>query len=334
MESINVSGIKVMGGGLKGLEVNYVKQETDKKGKEWLNDYWQGRKVPIGDELEKVIKSFRYYLLDVYGYDLEDVNVGDVEITEVNFGNGWFVIKGDKRGGGDKHLKLKTYKVTEEDEYEKYVEVENLIGQLKAEVKDYMEGNSVMSNDQLVMRFYQDKGKATDEFKANFEAMSDKEKEEEATRILEKMGHLVILNSEVNGVDEVSGSEEVNGDGYSISDVEVVEKEEVKPGVNSTPFQIVVGEENVTPDVPAGNVVPMFGAPVVPAVDAKVEGEVNVTPTMDYDVNPANIVVPNFDVVPVAEVVKDNSFGKGIADAFREMEDNEEVFTITPIRQS
>src|SRR3990172_2028662 len=88
-----IIGIKIKDGGMKGLEINYCQQD-EKDGKIWNNEYWTARKVPIGEELENVIKAFRYYLLDILGYEMENCNVADVVIREVNF-NSNVEIKGD-----------------------------------------------------------------------------------------------------------------------------------------------------------------------------------------------------------------------------------------------
>lgn len=190
-----IIGIKIKDGGMKGLEINYCQQD-EKDGKVWNNEYWTARKVPIGEELENVIKAFRYYLLDILGYEMENCNVADVVIREVNF-NSNVEIKGDfKILNGIHSVKLSTGKIDESMEYEKIVELSGLVKQLRGEIEKYMEGKSkAMNESQFVMEFYKKKGKFDE---VEFTGMSDEDKKIKATEILETMGSIVIHNEDMS----------------------------------------------------------------------------------------------------------------------------------------
>lgn len=192
---ISITGIKLKSNGMKGMDVVY-NQQHEKDGKVWNATDTSERKVPVGEELEKVIKAFRYYLMDIYGYNMDDVNVADCLVTAVDFDGGIMICGELKVMNGIKVVKLKTPSVSDDHEYEKMDELRKLVGQLKVEVEKYMEGKSVMSDSQLVMSFYKGKGKFDE---VEFAGMSDEDKKAKATEILEKMGSIVIHNSEMDG---------------------------------------------------------------------------------------------------------------------------------------
>ena len=78
-----ISAVKINSGGLKGLEVCYSKVEKGKDDRDWINEYWTARSFPVNKELDALVKSFRFYLYDVYGYDMDKVNDAELEINEV-----------------------------------------------------------------------------------------------------------------------------------------------------------------------------------------------------------------------------------------------------------
>jgi hypothetical protein len=194
MKKESISGIKIIGGGLKGLEVSYSRLEKDKDGLDWLNNYWTDRSQPINFELKKLVEAFRFYLYDIYGYAIEDTNQAELEILEIKSdGNSFQIVGKQKVLDGTKYVPMKTPKILEEDGYGKYVEVIGLIGQLYAEVGEYMKGNREFNNAQFVIDF----NKGTEFDVAEFNRMTATEQKVMATDILEKMGSIVIHNDEV-----------------------------------------------------------------------------------------------------------------------------------------
>lgn len=201
-KKITITGIKIKQGGMKGLDIDYRREWVDKDGKEWNVNDWTDRKIPVGEKLDKVAKAFRYYLLDIYGYDMDSANFADVSISKISFEGGIKIAGEMKILNGVRCVKLDTTYVDDSLEYDKLGELEALVGQLKDEVLDYMEGKSVMSDNQLVMQFYKKKGKFDE---AEFAGMSDEDKKIKATEILEGFGSLVIHNDDMS----VGGSAEV-----------------------------------------------------------------------------------------------------------------------------
>lgn len=194
-KKLAITGITIKDGGMKGLDV-YYSREVEKEGRVWNVDDTTERKIPVGEDLDKVIKAFRYYLLDIFGYNMEDVNVAECSIKEIMF-DGNIVISGELRVlDGTRVVKIKTCKVDDSVEYSKMDELKGLVKQLKDEVNNYLDGKSMMSESQLVMQFYKKKGKFDE---VEFAGMSDEDKKLEATKILEDFGSIVIHNEDMGG---------------------------------------------------------------------------------------------------------------------------------------
>ncbi len=223
---MKISKVKLVNGGLKGLEVSYEKVE-EKDGREYRNEYVQKRRFPVSGKLEEVVNGFRWYLLDVYGFEMSVANVAEVEVLGVSGDEEGFVISGKMKVlGGDKVVGMNTPYLKEGD-YEKWGEVDKLVGQLYGEVGEYMEGKSEINENQLVMKFWESKGKDMEEYAG----MSDREKKEEATRVLEKMGSIVIHNEDMEEGDVVEEVKE-KGSAKGVSEVDkFIEKAKEKKGI-------------------------------------------------------------------------------------------------------
>lgn len=229
---IQIAGIKLCSGGQKGLEVLYSKVEVGVDGRDWINEYWTSRSLPINEELDGLVKAFRFYLYDVYGYDMENVNQAELEILEVKSDGGNFVIIGKMKVlDGTKYVPLKTCKILGGDDYDKYEEVIKLVGQLYKEVEMYMSGMRDKVNDvQIVLDFNKSKGLEFDE--VAFRGMAGADQRDMATKILEKMGSIVIHRDEVNG-EEVVDANQVD---LEVSIAEVTSPEGRVDFVTSVPF--------------------------------------------------------------------------------------------------
>ncbi len=234
----HLSGIKIQGeSGMKGLHVTFSHQEVI-DGKTWNIDDLQKRKMPVGENLDKVIKAFRYYLLDACGYDMEDMNVAEATIKEISFGGGVRIMGSRKILNGTKMLKLDTKEIDESHEYEKMEELRNLVGQLKAEIDIYMDGKSVVSEKQFVLNFYKDK-KGFDE--AEYAGMSEVDLKAKYTEALEKMGSIVIHNEDMSS--SVGG--EIVEVTETISMSEMIEEAEALSISSSNSTAIVALEGNI-----------------------------------------------------------------------------------------
>lgn len=225
---MKISGIKVIANGLKGLEVNYASTGKDENGREIIVDMWQGRKVPIGPELTRVINAFRFFIYDIYGYDMEKVNDAEMEILGIKAGNGSFLLSGKMKVlDGTKTVAVNTPLVTSQDEYDKYLEVDKLIGQLYTLVAEYMAGKHVMSDSELVKRYSEGKkdkeGNLFDP--AEFDKLPIEVQEEKALEILAKRNNYVAVPMGDMGI-VAEGEEKNDAVGISSSNTVVMTGEE------------------------------------------------------------------------------------------------------------
>ncbi len=304
MEKENfISGVKIIDGGMGGLEVCYSRVEKGKDGRDWINEYWTGRKYPINDELDGLVKAFRFYLYDVYGYDMGGVNDAELGIDEVKSEVGGFKIKGRMKVlDGTKVVKLETPKVLEEDGYVKYEEVMSLVGQLYRGVDSYMEGigDVVVEPKKLLKKDYEKRGKMFDE--AEFDGLSEGEKMDKATKYLEKKGVIVIRQEDMEGSPEVvvdfkdlGAIQEKISKAESVKEVRQILSSDTKDYVSRFPSEGVS-----SPNV--GKITPMFSSP--PVID---------TPK------------PNFEPVVEVKPVAMNNFVDG--------DDDDMMLNIAPVKQ-
>ena len=197
-ESIRIKKVKFTNSGLRGLVVEYEKV-TMKEDREFRNEHKDILKAPVHYELEKWMQALKKDLLDICGYDDGEDNrkvlMNNLEVSGVTAGEGSFVIVGKMRVLGAKTINLVTPNIKEDDECEGYESVMNIVKAIYQETMVYMEGNSVMEDEQLVIKFNSGKN---DFSESEFMAMSKEDKKRIATEILEKQGSIVIHNEEMD----------------------------------------------------------------------------------------------------------------------------------------
>lgn len=191
---MNIAAIKLKDGGLKGMVVTY--SQSDKKdGRDFTDLLKHTKKAPIHTELDDAIKTLKGPLLDLCDYPLStrELDLQDIEITAVEYGDKGFIISGTKEVcDGKKSITLKSPLITSEADYSGAHEITETIDSIYKEVKAYASGEKVFSDDQLVMSF----NKNNEEFDVeSFKKMSDEEKRDLATTTLEGLG-CIVLNPE------------------------------------------------------------------------------------------------------------------------------------------
>ena len=225
-----ITKIKLKDSGLKGLEVSYVYPQ-EKDNMIFANEHIEKRKHPIHGELENAVNDLRNFLLEVCNYfpdgltvQDKDLLIEDTRVIEIGIGGAdMFKISGDLRVIGDKFVKLGTPKVEAADGYEHFETVQNILKVIVAETHEYMAGKKKLDESAFLMKF----AKKHDDVVLikEFEGMSNKEKRDKCTEILEKMGGIVLMNEEMD-----------------ISDVQIEvdfgKKEEVP--VENAPMKMVV----------------------------------------------------------------------------------------------
>jgi hypothetical protein len=199
-----VTKIKLVDGGLKGLEVTYIHPQ-EKDNMIWSNEHIEKRKHPIHKDLNKVIGDLRNFLLDVCGYYNEttsvmhkDYLIEECNVTEVSIGGSdSFKISGELRVRGDKFIKIATPEVEIADGYEHFDTVQNIIKAAVLETHEYMAGKKKLDEADYLKMFAKRKG--DDVLIKEMKDMSKKELKDKCTEMLEKMGAIVLMDEEQEG---------------------------------------------------------------------------------------------------------------------------------------
>ena len=222
-----IKKIAVNVGGLKGLTLSGT-VESVKENKIAINEYCDKIKHPIHVALEAGIGDLRFAVLEICGLLQETTNknvraslLNDCKILAIEFQLGytpWFKIKASSRVFDEKFHIICTPKVDEEDGYEHFNTVINIIKVILEEVNHYVNKTKVISDEELMESFVKHgKGKSLD--REAMESMSAEEKSEWLHSELGKMGFIVNSvhmddlvkeeDAEVIDLETTSGSNEI-----------------------------------------------------------------------------------------------------------------------------
>jgi hypothetical protein len=195
---MNIKLVKLKNNGFHGIECQYYIEEVKgtRKSNTLIKKY---PKDPIHKDLENLFKDLREHLLDVCdiapGIDEKDKMflIHECEVTGVEFDSEGFILHGHRQVFGNKKVVLNTPKVEEIDNYHKYEEVMDIIRQIAAETKLYLEGEKKVSDEELVQRWVEsnkDKKMSVEEFNN----MPEDGRREYFTRVLEEEFGAIILH--------------------------------------------------------------------------------------------------------------------------------------------
>lgn len=190
-EEKKISKVKMLEGGLKGLEIEYLTSK-EVEGRTYQVERKEKRKVPVSGELLNC-----FHTMDQYFKDIACVNNGTVYGIKVTAG-GFQLIGEVETGINNKSLNYATPFINESDEYASFENVSKALDKLVAEVDKYMKGENKYSDKQIVMQFYE---RRAPEQLSEMMAKSDDEIAHEAMRILEEKGCIVIAPEALYGQD-------------------------------------------------------------------------------------------------------------------------------------
>lgn len=232
-----IRSVKLVNQGMKGIEITYA-MPTTKNFRSFVDEHKSKKKAPIHSELEELFLQLKPYLLDCCDYPQEtrEKDLIETQVIFIQYSNEGFIIKGEKSVlQGDKTVPLHTPMITVDD-YDQFGAATKIMDKIYDEVKVYMSGEKTLSDEQLVIRFNQNKeGFNIEEFKK----LSKEEQRNIATQTLEKMGAIVIHSDEV-------------GEAADLIEAEVSEEKEENPfieeGIPSDDFDDF--DEKKTPEEP------------------------------------------------------------------------------------
>jgi len=195
---ITINSVKLLYSGLKGIEVTYLLPSI-KQNRMFLDEYKSKRKSPIHQDLEDSFSPLKSHLLDICDYspeqEIRDYQKENLSIESVTYGEKGFQITGKLNTlDGRNQVKLDTGIIADEIQYQAYGQVKDIIKNIFAETKEYLDGKKNINDIQLVLKA----NKSNNEFDVeSFKNMSPTEQKDFATKILEDMGHMVYHTDEI-----------------------------------------------------------------------------------------------------------------------------------------
>jgi hypothetical protein len=119
----------------------------------------------------------------------------------------YFVLKVESRVFDTKFIKFSTPKVDSSDGYEFFSEVNQLLGEILVEVHAYTKGLKKITNEEITVRYIQ-QGKDSNIDMEAFKEMSNEDKRDYMTSVLEKLGCIVITNEDMD-ISSIDVTEEI-----------------------------------------------------------------------------------------------------------------------------
>jgi hypothetical protein len=228
---MNIKKIILKTSGFKGAHVTYLREEQ-KNGKPYINEVTEKRKHPIHLSLETMFKDLRYHLLDITNIlrgdedkSEKDFIILESEVTGIDFSSEHFVLIGEKRVFADKVIKLKTCKVTVDDNYEHYESVMALINSIVEEVKEYLAGTKKVDDVEVAVRWVE-AGKHKDLDMETLKGYSPEQLKKFATELLQNnFGSVVMHNDDM----EVSSEELTEAVEQQLAEINITQEEVVIP---------------------------------------------------------------------------------------------------------
>lgn len=235
-ETIQISSVKLIDGGLKGLKIKYLITGDDSEGRSYNKTRTEENHRPVvGTELLVKFDEFQKYFEEICS-----VETGRSIITGITAGFDNFIIHGKVDCLEDKVAPLSTPKTREEDNYGAWVEVQAKVDELYKMVSDYMELGSYSAND-LDIVLAANKGKEGFDAEA-VKLMTEEELTILSTQHLEKIG-CIVMNPHEEDMPGGIDSEEVELKDISAGDEkETMFDEEDK---DMPPTEVVVEEKKV-----------------------------------------------------------------------------------------
>lgn len=214
-----IAGVKLINGGMKGIEVSYETVEIQ-DGMSYCNEHNDKRHRPVHRDLKNLIQQLKPFILDLCGYPIKDEDWRDAllmttEVTGIKAGTDKFVITGKMESWEDKTIALSSPLIKEADAYSEYEEVMDLVDSIYREADLYMQGIKRAKREEVIVDFMKEVKKNESFTMETFESMTPEEQAELMTeledelgmKVTEEDGQKVLVTSE--GTEQESQDEEV-----------------------------------------------------------------------------------------------------------------------------
>lgn len=202
MKEKQIRKVTLSSEGLKGLIIEGT-LETVKENRIAINGFKDTVKHPIHLDLEEKIRDLRLHALSIAGLITDSTPkseksslIGGCNVLSFEMSEDYFVIKVESRVFDTKYIKFSTPKVDSSDGYEYFDIVNQLLRDILIEVHAYMKGLKKITDEEITVRYIQ-QGKSNIDLDA-FKEMSNEDKRDYMTAVLEKLGCIVITNEDMD----------------------------------------------------------------------------------------------------------------------------------------
>ena len=202
MKEKQIRKVTLSSEGLKGLIIEGT-LETVKENRIAINGFKDTVKHPIHVDLEEKIRDLRLHALTIAGLITDSTPkseksslIGGCNVLSFEMSEDYFVIKVESRVFDTKYIKFSTPKVDSSDGYEYFDIVNQLLRDILIEVHAYMKGLKKITDEEITVRYIQ-QGKSNIDLDA-FKEMSNEDKRDYMTAVLEKLGCIVITNEDMD----------------------------------------------------------------------------------------------------------------------------------------
>lgn len=202
MKEKQIRKVTLSSEGLKGLIIEGT-LETVKENRIAINGFKDTVKHPIHLDLEEKIRDLRLHALSIAGLITDSTPkseksslIGGCNVLSFEMSEDYFVIKVESRVFDTKYIKFSTPKVDSSDGYEYFDIVSQLLRDILIEVHAYMKGLKKITDEEITVRYIQ-QGKSNIDLDA-FKEMSNEDKRDYMTAVLEKLGCIVITNEDMD----------------------------------------------------------------------------------------------------------------------------------------
>lgn len=202
MKEKQIRKVTLSSEGLKGLIIEGT-LETVKENRIAINGFKDTVKHPIHLDLEEKIRDLRLHALSIAGLITDSTPkseksslIGGCNVLSFEMSEDYFVIKVESRVFDTKYIKFSTPKVDSSDGYEYFEIVNQLLRDILIEVHAYMKGLKKITDEEITVRYIQ-QGKSNIDLDA-FKEMSNEDKRDYMTAVLEKLGCIVITNEDMD----------------------------------------------------------------------------------------------------------------------------------------
>lgn len=213
MKEKQIRKVALSSEGLKGLVIEGT-VETVKENRVAINGFRDTVKHPIHLDLEEKIKDLRFHFLNITGLITDSTSkneksslISGCNILSFEVGEDYFIIKAESRVFDTKYVKFSTPRVDSSDGYEFFEIVNQLLADILIEVHAYMKGLKKITDEEITVRYIQQGRDSNIDLDA-FKEMSNEDKRDYMTSVLEKLGCIVITNEDMD-ISTVDITEEI-----------------------------------------------------------------------------------------------------------------------------